>query len=434
MLDHNSLYWMPCCAYCLNPAMPTELLINVLPTEIRIAYCQSGSLLEFLIERPEQPSLVGAIYRGRICRLLPALQAAFVDIGTVQPAFLPVSQIRDIPLLQHSQQAVSPIPALHQSLYEGQSLRVQVIQDPLGTKGPQLTTRITLTGRYLVLLPQQNAIQISRRIPGVAERERLITVVRTHSKGALGWMIRTAATGIDAAAMAHEIMLLQQQWQRVLQADLPAHGIKKLYDEPSWIQRILHDYGTAELAQIVVDCQSSAAQLMIFSRQWMPELCPKIEGYHAPKPLFQHWGIESVIQEALGRSVALPSGGYLLIEQTSALTTIDVNSGSFVVASDPARLVLQTNLEAAQVIAQQLRLRNLGGIIVVDFITMRQAPHQQQVLASLRQALSGDRVKTTLGEFSPLGLVEMTRQRRRDRLAGARRQICPSCQGRGILS
>lgn len=414
--------------------MPTELLINVLPTAIRSAYCQGKRVLELLVERPEQPSLVGAIYRGRICRLLPALQAAFVDIGTVQPAFLPVSQIRDIPPLQRSQKTDSPIPAIDRFLYEGQSLRVQVIQDPFGTKGPQLTTRITLTGRYLVLLPQQKTIQISRRITSIAERERLITVVRTYAKGALGWMIRTAATGLDAATIAHEIVLLQQQWQRVLQADHPAEGIKKLYEESSWIPRILHDYGSAELAQIVVDCQSIAEQFRAFSRQWMPELCPKIEWYSGAKPLFQHWGIESVIQEALGRSVALPSGGYLLIEQTSALTTIDVNSGSFVEASDPARLVLQTNLEAAQAIAQQLRLRDLGGIMVVDFINMLQAPHRQQVLALLRQALSGDRVKTTLGEFSPLGLVEMTRQRRRDHLAGDRCQICPSCQGRGIVS
>ncbi len=414
--------------------MSTELLINVLPTAIRIAYCQGRRVLEFLMVWPEQPSLVGAIYRGRVCRLLPALQAAFVDIGTVPPAFLPVSQIRDTPPLQRSQQAVSLIPPIHRSLYEGQSLRVQVIQDPFGTKGPQLTTRITLSGRYLVLLPQQSAIQISRRITSVAERERLITVVMNHSKKALGWMIRTAATGIDAATIAHEITLLQQQWQRVLQADQPAQGIKKLYEEPSWIPRILHDYGSAELTQIVVDCQSTAEQFRAFSRQWMPEICPKIECYPGAKPLFQHWGIESVIQEALGRSVALPSGGYLLIEQTSALTTIDVNSGSFVAASDPARLALQTNLEAAQAIAQQLRLRDLGGIIVVDFINMLQAPHRQQVLAALRQLLSGDRAQTTLGEFSPLGLVEMTRQRRRDHLAGDRCQICPSCQGRGILS
>lgn len=414
--------------------MPTELLINVLPTVIRIAYCEDKRVLECLIERPEQPSLVGAIYRGKVCRLLPALQAAFVDIGAVQSAFLPVSQVRDTPPLQRAQQSMSSAPAIHRSLYEGQSLRVQVIQDPLGTKGPQLTTRITLSGRYLVLLPQQIAIQISRRITDAAERERLITLVTTYSQGTLGWMIRTGATGRDAAVIAHEIRLLQQQWESVLQADHSAQGIQKLYDEPSWISRILQDYGSAELEQIVVDCQTTAAQLMTFSEQWMPEICSKIEWYQGPKPLFQHWGIESAIQEALGRSVALPSGGYLLIEQTSALTTIDVNSGSFVGASDPDRLVLQTNLEATQAIAQQLRLRHLGGIIVIDFIKMQQAIHQQQVLAALRQALTYDRAKTTLGEFSPLGLVEMTRQRLRDRLTGYQDQICPSCQGRGILS
>jgi ribonuclease G len=413
--------------------MPTELLINILPTAIHIAYCQDKRVLECLIERLEQPSLVGAIYRGKVCRLLPALQAAFVDIGAVQPAFLPVSEVRDTPPLQRSHQGTSSTPAIHRSLYEGKFLRVQVKKDPLGTKGPQLTTRITLSGRYLVLFPQQSVIQISRRITDAVERERLITVVTTYSQGALGWMIRTAATGMDAAAIAHEIRLLQQQWQSVLQADQSAQGIKKLYDEPSWISRILQDYGSAELAQIVVDCQTTASQLMTLSQQWMSEICPKIEWYQGPKPLFQHWGIESAIQEALGRSVALPSGGYLLIEQTSALTTIDVNSGSYVEASNPDRLMLQTNLEAAQAIAQQLRLRHLGGIIVIDFINMQHAIHQQQVLAALRQALTRDRAKTTLGEFSPLGLVEMTRQRLRACLTGDRDQICTSCQGRGFF-
>jgi ribonuclease G len=418
---------------CLNSAMPTELLINVLPTEIRIAYSLDGKLLDLLIVRLQQPSLVGAIYRGRICRLLPALQAAFVEIGTVQTAFLPVRNVQDKPPLQRAQHGMPPISAINHCLYEGQSLWVQVMKDPLGTKGPQLTTRITLTGRYLVLLPQQKRIQVSRRINSLPERERLISIVTTYSKGALGWMIRSAATGADAAAMAHEIGLLQQQWQMVLQADHAAQGIKKLYDEPSWIQRIMYDYATADLLQIVVDCQTIAAQLMSFSRQWMPEICPKIKGYQGPKPLFQHFGLEPAIQEALGHSVALPSGGYLLIEQTSALTTIDVNSGSFVGARDHAMLILQTNLEAAQAIAQQLRLRNLGGIIVIDFIDMLQPTHQQQVLAALQQALARDRVQTTLGSFSPLGLVEMTRQRVRDSLTGHLGQICPRCRGSEIF-
>ncbi|MCX2533382.1 ribonuclease G [Plesiomonas shigelloides] len=414
--------------------MTAELLINVTPSETRIAMVEGGVLQEVHIEREAKRGIVGNIYKGKVSRVLPGMQAAFVDIGLEKAAFLHASDI--VPhteCVADTEQQQFRVRDIAELVRQGQDIMVQVVKDPLGTKGARLTTDITLPSRYLVFMPGASHVGVSQRIESEVERERLKSIVSHQCDELGGFIIRTAAEGVGEAELAQDAAFLKRLWSKVLQRKTRQGSRTTLYGELAIGQRILRDFVGTELARIRVDSRQMFEVLTEFTREYVPELTDKFELYTGRQPIFDLFDIENEIQRVLDRKVELKSGGYLIIDQTEAMTTIDINTGAFVGHRNLEETIFNTNIEATQAIARQLRLRNLGGIIIIDFIDMLSEEHRRRVLHSLEQALGKDRVKTNINGFTQLGLVEMTRKRTRESLEHVLCGECPTCQGRGTV-
>jgi ribonuclease G len=407
--------------------MSNEILINVTPQETRVAVMQQGVVQELHIERGSHLGMVGNIYTGRVKRVLPGMQSAFIDIGLERSAFLHVADIWEG---RNNGETVKPIEKI---LYEGQTLLVQVIKEPIGTKGARLSTQISIAGRLLVYLPQESHIGVSQRIEDETGRETLrnrLQQLLPPGHGS-GYIIRTVAETASERELLADIEYLDRLWNRLSELSKTAPVPELLYQELDISLRVLRDFVNEETSRILVDSRETYQRLATFAQDYITSTVPLLNHYIGERPLFDLYGVEEEIEKALSRRVDLKSGGYLIIDQTEALTTIDVNTGGFVGGRNFDDTIFKTNLEAAQVIARQLRLRNLGGIIICDFIDMESEEHREAVLDEFRKALARDHTRTTVNGFSALGLVEMTRKRTRESLAHVLCEPCPTCQGRG---
>ena len=408
--------------------MSEEILVNVTPQETRVAVLHLGSVQELHIERAQCRGLVSNVYMGRVVRVLPGMQSAFIDIGLERAAFLHVAVIWEA---RHGTEPERPI---EQILHESQSLMVQVIKDPMGTKGARLSTQISFAGRYLVYLPQESHIGISQKIEGEEEREqlrqKLHRLMPADATG--GFIVRTMAETAEDAEMQADIDYLRRLWSNI-QSNGNATVPCLLYQDLDLSLRVLRDFVNRDTTRILIDSRETYQRMAEFAQNYTSAVLDKLQHFSADRPLFDLHAIEDEIAKALGRRVDLKSGGYLIFDQTEALTTVDVNTGGFVGARNFDDTIFKTNLEAAQSIARQLRLRNLGGIIIIDFIDMDNAGHQEAVLTELKKTLARDPTRTTVSGFSALGLVEMTRKRTRESLAHVLCETCPTCAGRGEI-
>ncbi|MGA2552044.1 MAG: ribonuclease G [Burkholderiaceae bacterium] len=414
--------------------MMEDILINVTPQETRVAVVLQGAVQELHIERTTTRGLVGNIYLGRVARVLPGMQSAFIDVGLERAAFLHVADIwhAEHPRENGRNQGGS-LPPIERLLHEGQSLIVQVIKDPIGTKGARLSTQISIAGRMLVYLPQDSHIGISQRIEDEAEREllrgKVQKLVPSGEKG--GFIVRTMAEDASEADLTADITYLRKLLDDIHAAAREKPAPSLLYQDLSLSQRVLRDFVNEETSSIQIDSRESYQKLISFSDAYMSSVSKRILHYTGERPLFDLYGVEEEIQKALARRVDLKSGGYLIVDQTEAMTTIDVNTGGFVGGRSFDDTIFKTNLEAAQAIARQLRLRNLGGIIILDFIDMDSSEHRDAVLSELKKALARDHTRMTVNGFTQLGLVEMTRKRTRESLAHILCEPCPTCAGKG---
>jgi ribonuclease G len=409
--------------------MSEDILINVTPQETRVALIEHGVTQELHVERASSRGFVGNIYMGRVVRVLPGMQSAFVDIGGERAAFLHVADIWG--------NRVNGEPGLpiEKLLGEGQNLMVQVIKDPIGTKGARLSTQISIAGRLLVYLPQESHIGISQRIEDEEERvhlrEKLQQLLPADERG--GYIIRTVAETASDRELAADVEYLRKLWRDIQAQAAAAAPLSLLYRDLPLSLRVLRDFAHEETGRIFIDSRETYQAMSQFAASFTPNVLPRLTHYQGARPLFDLHNVEADIERALARRVDLKSGGYLIIDQTEALTTVDVNTGGFVGGRSFDDTVFKTNLEASQVIARQLRLRNLGGIVIIDFIDMDSEEHRNAVLNEFRKALARDRTRMTVNGFTQLGLVEMTRKRTRESLAHVLCEPCPVCAGRGEL-
>ena len=410
-----------------------DILINWAPQETRVAIVENGVVQELHIERALERGLLSNIYAGRVARVLPGMQSAFIDIGLERAAFLHVADLhRDEPAGRDN----TAVPPIEKQVFEGQTLVVQVIKDPIGSKGARLSSQISIAGRLLVFLPQDDRIGISQKIGSHELREQLrarmqALVGQSESGHSGGFILRTNAEEATDAELAEDIAYLRKTWNAIRERAFKAASGTLLHLDLSLVQRVLRDLTNEQTQAVRIDSRLQYEVLRDFGAQYTPTSVAKLEHYAGERPIFDLFGIDQEIERALARRVELKSGGYLVIDQTEALTTIDVNTGGYVGARNFDDTIFKTNLEAALAIARQLRLRNLGGIIILDFIDMVRAEHQEAVLAELRKQLARDRTKTTISGFTQLGLVEMTRKRTRESLAHLLCQPCPTCEGKG---
>lgn len=439
--------------------MAQEILVNVTPQETRVASIENGVPQEFVVERSSARGLVGNIYLGRVSRVLPGMGAAFLDIGLARTAFLHVSDLYQS--TNENSLAEIEIP-IEQSLSEGQQLLVQVAKDPLGTKGARLTTSLSISSRYLVYMPRTPTVGISQRIESDDERQRLrnlleelapyLTTMPTsiadtsnqksndsmHNESGIdanrgGYIARTAAEGATKEKLRDDMHFLQQLWQSI-SANINGEEVPSLiFEDLPLVLRMIRDVYSINVEKIRIDSKETYTKVAMFAKQFTPELVPRIEHYLEDRPILDLYSTENEIERALQPKVELGSGGHLIIDQTEAMTTIDVNTGGFVGHRKLEETILKTNIEASHVIARQLRLRNLGGIIIVDFIDMSNEEHQCQVLRTLENSLARDHSRTTISEITSLGLVQITRKRTRESLEHVLCEECPTCDGRGSI-
>jgi ribonuclease G len=432
--------------------MSEEILVNVTPQETRVAFIENGVLQEVQVERTRKRGYVGNIYLGRVSRVLPGMGAAFLDIGLERAAFLHVS---DIVAADERREATGSEPAIEQVVHEGQALLVQVTKEPIGTKGARLSTYISIPSRYLVLMPYSNSLGISQRIENEAERQRLrdlimqaepglkplnapldeprsAAVSRSTTNGG-GYIVRTAAEGAAAAELHADMSFLRRLWESLKERITTSKPPTVIYEDLPLVLRIIRDLSPSQAEKIRIDSRETDAKVRAFAEEFTPELLSRIEHYPGERPILDLYSTEDEIQRALQRRVELKSGGHLFIDQTEAMTTIDVNTGGFVGHRNLEETIFKTNLEAAQAIARQLRLRNLGGIIIVDFIDMAEEEHRRQVLRALEKSIERDHSKITVSEVTSLGLVQITRKRTRESLAHVLCEPCPTCAGRGSI-
>jgi ribonuclease G len=414
-----------------------DILINWAPQETRVAVVENGAVQELHIERTLERGLVGNVYLGKVVRVLPGMQSAFIDIGLERAAFLHVADL--LPSQPRSggngaPRSDAPPTPIERQVFEGQTLTVQVIKDAIGTKGARLSSQISVAGRMLVFLPHDNHIGISQKIGSPELREQLrarVTALAGETPGGGGFILRTNAEEASDTELADDIAYLRRAWALIREGAMKHPPGTLLHQDLTLAERVLRDLANDATQTIRIDSRLQHDALKAFGDTYMPRAVGKLELYKGERPIFDLFGIEEEIQRALARRVDLKSGGYLIIDQTEALTTIDVNTGGFVGARNFEDTIFKTNLEAAGSIARQLRLRNLGGIIIADFIDMTREEHQQAVLAELRKQLARDRTRTTVSGFTQLGLVEMTRKRTRESLAHMLCEACPTCEGRG---
>ena len=418
--------------------MSVEILVNVAPRETRAAILENGVVQELHIERTSRRGLVSNLYKGRVSRVLPGMQAAFVEIGLERTAFLHAADIvhsSSDDTLANGAASLPPVEDIRRLVNSGDDILVQVIKDPIGTKGARLTTFIALPSRYLVYMPRGEAIGVSARIEDEVERTRLKSLLGEllTDAAAGGYIVRTAAQGASAESLREDMIYLARLWEhvRARAAEVPPGTV--VHEDLPLSLRVLRDELSRGVSRVLVDSAREHARMREFAAAFMPEAVPVVELYTGPRPIFDLNGVEEEIAKALDRKVPLKSGGHLVIDQTEAMTTIDVNTGAYVGHRTLEETIFRTNLEATVSIARQLRLRNLGGIIIIDFIDMRDEPHRRAVLAALERALAPDRAQTHIVSLSPLGLVEMTRKRTRESLEHLLCEPCPSCEGRGFV-
>lgn len=427
--------------------MGSELVINTTSHETRIALIENGTIAELYIERSRIKGIVGNIYKGRVIRVLPGMQAAFVDIGLDKAAFLYVADVFDAieeyeTYLEASEKkdesgegrefhpVMHPIEDL---LQEGQELLVQVSKEPIGTKGARITSHISLPGRHLVYMPTVDHVGISRRIEDETERERLREIVERIKAPGSGFIVRTVSEGKSEEDLASDLRYLTQLWNEIATRKESAGVPSLIHSDLDVTQKVVRDILTDQVDRIVVDARPEYDKIVQFITTFMPKMKYSIELYEEDEPIFDHYGLEVDISRALGRKVWLKSGGYIIVEQTEALTAIDVNTGRFVGKHNLEDTILKTNLEAVKEIAYQLRLRNIGGIIIIDFIDMEKEVNREKVFTALEEALKSDKSKTNILKISELGLVEMTRKRVRESLGRMLCEPCPYCEGRGYV-
>ncbi len=432
--------------------MATELVINAASHETRIALIENGTIAELHIERTRGKGIVGNIYKGRVIRVLPGMQAAFVDIGLEKAAFLYVADVFDAfeeyesllygvkkdqeisgPLPQDSQPEFKPLHPIEELLQEGQELLVQVSKEPLGTKGARITSHISLPGRHLVYMPTVDHVGISRRIEDEEERERLREAVERLKKPGTGFIVRTVSEGKSEDDLLSDMQYLSTLWNEISKRQDKVSVPSLVHCDLDVIQKVVRDIVTEQVDKIIVDSKPDYDRIVQFITTFMPKMKYLIDLYEDEEPIFDHYGLEVEISRALGRKVWLKSGGYIIIEQTEALTAVDVNTGRFVGKHNLEDTILKTNLEAVKEIAYQLRLRNIGGIIIIDFIDMEKEVNRDKVFNALEEALKSDKSKTNIQKISELGLVEMTRKRVRESIGRMMCEPCPYCEGRGYI-
>ncbi|MFO7982627.1 MAG: Rne/Rng family ribonuclease [Desulfuromonadales bacterium] len=429
--------------------MTKELVINTTSHETRVALLESGHIAELNIERSRDRGIVGNIYKGRVVRVLPGMQAAFVDIGLEKAAFLYVADVLDeIEAVEQfadsgNRPAASPedlaedeeeeLPHIEELLQEGQEILVQVAKEPIGTKGARITSHISLPGRHLVFMPTVNHVGISRRIEDEEEKERLRSLVEELRPAGTGFIVRTVSEGKSEDNLQADMDFLVNQWEMILENKTKHHAPSLIHSELDIVCKALRDILTEDIKRIVVDSRNVYEKIVEFIDRFMPHLKYSIELYQEREPIFDAFGLEVEIARALGRKVWLKSGGYIIIEQTEALVAIDVNTGRFVGKHNLEDTILKTNLEAVREIAFQLRLRNIGGLIIVDFIDMEKEQHREKVHAAFEETLKNDKSKTNILKISELGLVEMTRKRVRESIGRTLCEPCPYCDGKGYV-
>ncbi len=415
-----------------------DILINWSPQETRVAIVENGAVQELHVERTLERGLVGNIYLGKVARVLPGMQSAFIDIGLERAAFLHVADLHQPGANGGPPNRDAPLTPIEKLLFEGQTLVVQVLKDPIGTKGARLSSQVSIAGRQLVHLPGDEHIGISQKIgsPELREqlRQRMQLLVGTRdSGGGGGFILRTNAEEASDEELAADIAYLRKTWSAIRERAHTQPAGSLLHEDLNLAQRVLRDLASERTARIKIDSRLQYEDLLAFGQQYTPGAVLKLEHYVGERPIFDLHNIDAELNRALDRRVDLKSGGYLVFDQTEAMTTIDVNTGAFVGARNFDDTIFKTNLEAAGAIARQLRLRNLGGIVIVDFIDMAREEHRQAVLAELKKQLSRDRTKTAVGGFTPLGLLELTRKRTRESLSRLLCEPCPTCQGRGAV-
>ncbi len=412
--------------------MSEEILINVTPPETRVAVVENGVAQEVIIERASRRGLVSNIYKGQVCRVLPGMQAAFIDIGLERAAFLHASDIHG----SHGSGEGKGNLNITDLLVEGQEIVVQVVKDPIGSKGARLTTQISIPSRYLVFIPSLGSVGISQKIEEEEERRRLRELLLRFLEGAerpCGYIARTAAEGVGVEALAADMQFLIRLWESIRSRCVEARPTELIHADLPLALRALRDLVSPEVEKVRIDSQETWQKATEFVRNYIPDMKASLEYYSGERPIFDLYNVEEEIRKALERKVQLKSGGHLVIDQTEAMTTIDVNTGAFVGHRNLEETIFKTNLEAAQAIARQLRLRNLGGIVIIDFIDMSEEEHKRQVLRALEKCLARDHAKTHISEVSSLGLVEMTRKRTRESLEHVLCEPCSCCGGRGSL-
>ncbi len=431
--------------------MSNELVINTSSHETRVALIENGTIAELYIERSKVKGIVGNIYKGKVVRVLPGMQAAFVDIGLEKAAFLYVADVFDAldeydsfmegngSKKEVGQEEESEGPVLHPMhpiedlLQEGQELLVQISKEPIGTKGARITSHISLPGRHLVYMPTVDHVGISRRIEDEEERERLREIVDRIRPAGSGFIVRTVSEGKSEDDLLADLKYLLKLWEEVAKKKDNVHAPALIHSDLDVTQKVVRDILTESVDRIVVDSKPEYDKVVQFITTFMPKMKYSIELYDEEEPIFDNFGLEVEISRALGRKVWLKSGGYIIIEQTEALTAIDVNTGRFVGKHNLEDTILKTNLEAVKEIAYQLRLRNLGGIIIIDFIDMEKEVNREKVYGALEEALKADKSKTNILKISELGLVEMTRKRVRESMGRMMCEPCPYCEGRGYV-
>lgn len=466
--------------------MSEEVLINVTPRETRVALLSNGILQEVHIERASSRGIVGNIYKGKVSRILPGMQAAFIDIGLDRAAFLHAADILCDKAEEkpddgnrrgddrRGQSANGKVqndgerrhrdrrqnhPHIHELLIDGQDLLVQVIKDPMGTKGARLTTHISIPSRFLVFMPNMSTVGISQKIENKHERERLRSLVDSNlaSNGSAekaaegdvavaeeakssipsqccgGYIIRTAADGVSEESLQDDMELLRKLWHTIESSRDSVPAPACVHEDMTLALRTMRDLVDDTINRIQVDSGTTYQVMREFADDFIPELSSRIEHYQGDRPLFDLHSVEDELQKSLERRVDLKSGGHLVFDQTEAMTTIDINTGAYVGSRNLEDTIFKTNLEAAQAVARQLRLRNLGGIIIIDFIDMREPEHRRQVLRSLEKGLELDHTRSHISDVSPLGLVQMTRKRTRESLEHIMCETCPTCDGRGSI-
>ncbi len=426
--------------------MPSEIIVNAGREETRVALLENGLVTEIYIDRKKDRGIAGNVYKGRVMKVLPGMQAAFVDIGLEKSAFLYVGDVFDssseyAPMMEdeglemevETKRKRSHARAIEDLLQEGQEILVQVSKEPISTKGARVTTYISIPGRYLVTMPGINHIGVSRRIENGEERKRLREIVGRLRKPGTGYIIRTASEGRSEDDFTADIEFLSRLWQNIQKKKEKTSAPALIHNELDLIFRIIRDAFTKDIDRMVIDDPDEYQRVREFVDSYIPQLSRYVKLYDHDEPVFDHFGVEIEISRALGRKVWLKSGGYIIIDQTEALTTIDINTGRYVGKRTLEDTILKTNLEAVREVAYQLRLRNIGGIIILDFIDMEREDNRRKVYAALQDALVRDKAKTTISHISPLGLIEMTRKRIRESLGRTLCEPCPYCDGRGYV-